>query len=177
LLLLWQTTDWFDPAPIGETFEELRDRIDRTEEREIRLGQEAEKITFNEKGVIIPLKILNENQNFTYRITTEQTVDWITPDREQLEIKPQTTGTVNLAVAPTSAVREGLYEVSVGVVLEGREQLFTQTLLLEYDQSWLRKAWWWVIFAILGGLVLAGIVYYLKNQEKKELKKAPKVGL
>ncbi len=135
---------------------------------------ESNVVEVNGKKTVIPLRIQNTNENFTYRITVNEDVEWISVDHEVVDVEPMTVQTVYMTVDPKQGAEDGRYRVGVDVAIEGEEEAsFTSDIYLDVDKfGFLGKLVSYLLYIVLG-LVIAFLIIYLWATRKPKEKKTP----
>lgn len=173
LLILGLTTPLFSrtAAVVQEGYESMAARIRAVQPAEINLFAERlpDEIYLDEDGVIIPLRIKNDDPIASYLIAVREDVDWISTDKTVVDIKPKSFGTVNIAVAPTAVVKEGKYKITVGVTLEGGQALFDKGVVLNYQKKLWKKLALWGLLVLLALVLLAMLITVLRRKESERM--------
>ena len=173
LLIVGLTTPLFarTASVVQEGYESMAERIKAVKPAEIDLFAERlpDEIYLDEDGVIIPLRIRNDDPAASYLISVREDIDWISADKTVLDIEPQSSGTVNIAVAPNAGVREGKYKITVGVSLEGGATLFDRAVVLNYQKKLWKKALLWLLLLLLALVMLAILIMLLQRKELERL--------
>ena len=102
----------------------------------------------------IPLRITNANQTTTFRITMNEDVSWITIDQEEIEVKPNENGVVNIIAYPDDSIEGGDYKVTVEIKVAGQEKTFTKGFILQVRKGTFSEAWSYLAYAAAGILIL-----------------------
>ena len=126
------------------------------------------------KKTVIPLRIQNTNEEYAYRITVNEDVEWISIDRDVIDVEPMTVETSYMTVDPTAGAEDGRYRVGVDVAIEDEEEAsFTSDIYLDVDKyGFLGRLVSYLLYVVLG-LVIAFLLIYLWATKKPKEKTAP----
>lgn len=117
----------------------------------------------------IPLKITNANQTATFRITVNEDVSWITIDQDEIEVKPNDSGIVNIIAYPDESIDNGDYKVTVEIKVAGQEKTFTKGFIMQVRKSTFSEIWSYLAYAAAGILVLIIALAMLSRRHRKSI--------
>ncbi|MCX6707318.1 MAG: hypothetical protein NT001_04230, partial [Candidatus Woesearchaeota archaeon] len=102
----------------------------------------------------IPLRITNANQTTTFKITVNEEASWITVDQDEIEVKPNENGVVNIIAYPDDSIEDGDYKVTVEIKVAGQEKTFTKGFIMQVRKNTFSGAWSYLAYAAAGIFIL-----------------------
>ena len=120
------------------------------------------------ENITIPLTIQNNYEPNIFRIRVNEDVDWISIDKETIQIAPNEKEVVNIIVMPDDRVEEGNYKIDIRIDVEGRRTPISEEIVLKVTQEkpfYLKYLWY--ALAGIAVLIILGIIVGAKGWLKK----------
>jgi len=118
---------------------------------------------------LVPLKIINNNENITYSMLIEKNVGWLECENETT-VPPKGISYVQLMINPENAA-EGRYELNVRVEADN-ERLFENKLIINVDKNrplnLLKRYWGYLLAGVAAAALISFLILRYGKDDKWE---------